>query len=63
MTAVVIAQRSANFEVRAVIRVLRGPGSSSDKALGFGLDGPGSIPGVHPFVSRLVLGSTQPPIN
>ena len=35
-----------------------------------GLDGPGSIPGVggveiflHSFVSRLALGSTQPPIQ
>ena len=47
-----------------------GPGSSSGKALGYGLDGPGSIPGVggmeiflHSFVYRLVLGSTQPPIK
>ena len=47
---------------------LRGPGGSSGKALGHGLDGPGSIPGVggveiflHSFVSRLALGSTQPP--
>ena len=46
------------------------PGGSSGKALGCGLDGPGSIPGVrgveiflHTFVSRLVLGSTQPPIK
>ena len=46
------------------------PGGSSGKALGYGLDGPGSIPGVgeveiflHSFVSRLVLGSTQPPIK
>ena len=47
-----------------------GPGGSSGKALGYGLNGPGSIPGVggveillHSFVSRLVLGSTQPPIK
>ena len=47
-----------------------GPGGSSDKALGYWLDGPGSIPGVggvaiflHSFVSRLVLGPTQPPIK
>ena len=47
-----------------------GPGGSSGKALGYGLDGPGSIPGVggveiffRSFVSRLVLGSTQPPIK
>ena len=47
-----------------------GPGSSSGKALGYGLDGPGSIPGVggveiflRSFVSRLVLRSTQPPIK
>ena len=48
----------------------KGPGSSSGKALSYGLDGPGSIPGVGgveiflcSFVSRLVLGSTQPPIK
>ena len=47
-----------------------GAGSSSSKALGYGLDGPGSIPGVggveiflRSFVSRLVLESTQPPIK
>ena len=47
-----------------------GPGSSSGKALRYGLDGPGSIPGVggveiflRSFVSRLVLRSTQPPIK
>ena len=47
-----------------------GPGGSSGKALGYVLDGPGSIPVVggvemllHSFVSRLVLGSTQPPIK
>ena len=47
-----------------------GPGGASGKALGYGLDGPGSIPGVggveiflHSFVSRLVLGSTQLPIK
>ena len=46
------------------------PGGASGKALCYGLDGPGSIPGVggveiflHSFVSRLVLGSTQPPIK
>ena len=46
------------------------PGSSSGKVLGYRLGGPGSIPGVgeveiflHTFVSRLVLGSTQPPIK
>ena len=40
------------------------------RCLGYGLNGPGSIQGVggvriflHSFVSRLVLGSTQPPIN
>ena len=43
---------------------------SSGKALGYGLDCPGSIPGVggveiflHSFMSRLALGSTQPPIK
>ena len=47
-----------------------GPGGSNGKALGYGLESPGSIPGVggveillHFFVSRLVLGTTQPPIN
>ena len=47
-----------------------GPGSSSGKALSYGLDGPGSIPGVggveiflRSFVSSLVLGSTQPPVK
>ena len=47
-----------------------GPGGSSGKAFGYGLDGPGSIPGVggvqiflHSFVSRLALRSTQPPIK
>ena len=47
-----------------------GPGNSSGKALGYGLDGPGSIPGVggveiflRSFVSRLVLRFTQPPIK
>ena len=44
------------------------PGGSSGKALGYGLDGPGSIPGVggveiflHSFESRQALGSTQSP--
>ena len=55
-----------------VLRVTKqsGPGGSSGKALGYGLDGPGSIPGVggveiflNSFVSRLALGSTQPPIK
>ena len=47
-----------------------GPGGSSGKELGYRLDGPGSIPGVggveiflHSFVSRLALGSTQPPLK
>ena len=47
-----------------------GSGSSSGKAYGYGMDGPGSIPGVkgveiflRSFMSRLVLGSTQPPIK
>ena len=50
--------------------VFCGPGGSSGKALSCGLDGPGSIPSVggveiflHSFVSRLALGSTQPPIK
>ena len=48
-----------------------GAGSSSNKALDYGVGGPpGSIPGVggvefflHSFVCRLVLGFTQPPIK
>ena len=47
-----------------------GPSGSSGKALGYRLDGPGSIPGVggmeiflHSFVSRLALVSTQHPIK
>ena len=46
-----------------------GPGGSRGKALGCGMDGMGSIPsvgGVEIFlhsVSRLVPGSTQPPIK
>ena len=43
-----------------------GPGGSIGKALGYGLDGPG-VGGMeiflHSFVSRLALGSTQPPIK
>ena len=52
------------------ISVFCGPCSSSGKALGYGLDGPGSIPGVgvveiflYSFLSRLVLRSIQPPIK
>ena len=48
----------------------RGPGGSSGKALDYGLDGLCSILGVggvenflHSFMSRLALGSTQPPIK
>ena len=48
----------------------KGPGGASGKALRYELNGPGSIPGVggveiflHSFMSRLVLGSTQPPIK
>ena len=47
-----------------------GPGGSSGKALVYGLDDLGSIPGVggveiflHYSVSRLALGSTEPPIK
>ena len=56
--------------IKMVQGAKKGPGSSSGKALGYGLDGPGSIPGVGgveiflcSFVSRLVLRSTQPPIK
>ena len=48
------------------VLILYGSGDSSGEALGYGLDGPGSIPGVgeggdflHSLMSRLVLGSTQ----
>ena len=48
----------------------RACGSSSGKVFGHEMDIPGSIPGVewveiflHSFVSRLVLGSSQPPIR
>ena len=47
-----------------------GPVGSGGKALDYGVDGPGSNPGVggvevflYSFVSRLVLESTQPPKN
>ena len=47
-----------------------GPVDSSGKALAYGLDGVDSIPGVgvvdiflHSFLSKLVLGSIQPPIK
>ena len=47
-----------------------GPGSLSGKALGYGQDGQGSIPGygreeifLHSIVFRLCLWSTQPPIK
>ena len=50
--------------------ILCGPGSSSGKALGYDVDGPGSSPSFevleifpHSFVSRLVLGFTQPLIK
>ena len=39
-----------------------GPGSSSGKALGYGLDGPGSIPGVGRF-SSLVRVQTGPEVH
>ena len=58
------------IELQHALHIWRGSGGSSGKALGCGLDGPGSIPGVggveiflHSFVSRLTLGSTQPPIK
>jgi hypothetical protein len=45
--------------------LLGGPGSSVGIATDYGLDGPGSNPGVdeifHP--SRLALGPTQPPVK
>ena len=53
-----------------IVYVKDGSGSSSGKALGHGLDGPGSIPDVggleiflHSFFSTLVTGSTQPPVK
>ena len=52
------------------INIITIQGGSSGKALGYGLDGLGSIPNVggveiflHFFVSRLALGSTQPPLK
>ena len=57
-------------QYNAVHLLVSGPGSSSGKTLGYGLDGPGSILGVggveiflRSFVSRLVLRSTQSPIK
>ena len=59
-----------NLYIYIYICIYNGPGGSSGKALGYGLDGPGLIPGVggveillDSFVSRLILGSTQPPIK
>ena len=56
--------------IYGIYRILKGPGGSSGKALGCGLDDAGSIPGVgwveiflHSFMSRLALGFTQPPIK
>ena len=53
-----------------LVLVVAGPGSSSGKAMGYGLDGPGLILGVgeveiflRSFMSKLVLRSTQPPIK
>ena len=51
-----------------IILLYCGPGGLSGKALGYGLDGPGFMTGfggveilLHSFVSKLVMGSTQPP--
>ena len=51
-------------------KIVGGTGSLSDKALDYGLDGRGSIPDLgglgiflHSFVSRLVMGTAQPPIK
>ena len=47
--------------------IFNGPGSSSSKALGYGLDGPDSslvVGGVEIFFPfRLVLETTQPPVK
>ena len=58
------------FLFYSVLLLIGGPDNSSGKALGYGLDNPGSIPCVgrveiflHSFVSRLVLGFIQPPIR
>ena len=55
--------KTALFRFVLTLKV-RGPGGSSGKALGYGLDGPG-VGGVeifiHSFVSRLALGFTQLP--
>ena len=54
------------FYIISSLILLGGPGSRSGKALDYGLDGPG-VGGVeiflHSFMSKLILGSTQPPIN
>ena len=62
--------RVPQFENCCSTCIWSGAGTSSGKALGYGLDGPDSIPvigGVEIFfilsVSRLVLGYTQPPIK
>ena len=59
-----------NLSIKFFFSVNEGSGSSSGKALEYGLDDPGLIPGVggvenflHSFVSRLVVGSTQPRVT
>ena len=58
-----------SLDLRFLIILGEGPGSSSDKALDYELDGPGSIPGVGGVeiflhsMFRLALESTQPPIK
>ena len=60
----------SNFEDCSYSYTYNGPGGSSGKVLDCGLDGLGPIPSVggveiflHTVMSRLVLGSIQPPIK
>ena len=51
------------YKLRCSYTPCGGPGGSSGKALSYGLGGPGVEIFLRSFVSRLVLGSTQPPIK
>ena len=66
----IIHERRYLKDIMYLISATSGSGSSRTKTLGYGLDCPGSISGIgrveifiHPFVSRLVMGSTQSPEN
>ena len=65
-----LGQNFPNVNNFAPTSELNGTGGSNGKAFGYGLDGPGSIPGVggveiflHSLVSTPVLWSTQHPIK